>query len=244
MLVCVRKQAGQRYPGWRYSQIAPDAYSIGKDKNIRICLDKVPELALVGGAVKIVDASIDDSLIVVRETEDVYVAASIKCTHRGVEVEYRAEDKCFKCASLGGSRFKTNGEKVRGFAKGPLKTYPISREAAVFGVPIDKSPAAASFSELLLEKIKALAGELDPEAASALEQFVNLADEMGIQTNFRDIQSRIYEILETKIPTLLDELAARKSGREGTKLAISTFLSLARRFNFNTDPLDKRLGSL
>ena len=120
----------------------------------------------------------------------------------------------------------------------------IVTEAAVFGVPIDKSPAAASFSELLLEKIKALAGELDPEAAFALEQFVNLADEMGIQTNFRDIQSRIYEILETKIPPLLDELAARKSGREGTKLAISSFLSLARRFNFNTDPLDKRLGAL
>ena len=93
-----------------------------------MCLDKVPELAVVGGAVKIVDANIDDSLIVVRETEDIYVAASIKCTHRGVEVEYRAKDKCFKCASLGGSRFKTNGEKVCGFAKGPLKTYPISRE--------------------------------------------------------------------------------------------------------------------
>jgi hypothetical protein len=120
----------------------------------------------------------------------------------------------------------------------------IVTEAAVFGVPIDKSPAAASFSDLLLEKIKALAGELDPEAASALEQFVNLADEMGIQTNFRDIQSRIYEILDTKIPPLLDELAARKSGREGTKLAISSFLSLARRFNFNTAPLDKRLGAL
>ena len=108
--------------------IAPDAYSIGADKSIRIFLDKVPELAQVGGAVKIVDANINDSLIVVREAEDVYVAASIKCTHRGVEVEYRAEEKCFQCASLGGSRFKTNGEKVCGFAKGPLKTYPISRD--------------------------------------------------------------------------------------------------------------------
>ena len=108
--------------------IAPDAYSIGADASIRIRLGKVPELARVGGAVKIVDADINDSLIVVRESEDVYVAASIKCTHRGVEVEYRAEDKCFKCASLGGSRFKTNGEKLSGFAKGPLKAYPVARE--------------------------------------------------------------------------------------------------------------------
>jgi Rieske Fe-S protein len=114
--------------------IAPDAYSIGKDKNIRICLEKVPELAMVGGSIKVVDANINDSLIVVRETEDVYVAASIKCTHRGVEVEYRADDKCFECASLGGSRFKTNGEKVCGFAKSPLKTYPTSREDKILVV--------------------------------------------------------------------------------------------------------------
>ena len=111
--------------------IAPDAYGIEKDNSIRICLEKVPELAQVGGSIKIVDTSIHDVLIVVRETEDAYVAASIKCTHRGVEVEYRADDKCFKCASLGGSRFKTNGEKVSGFAKGPLKTYPISREDSI-----------------------------------------------------------------------------------------------------------------
>ena len=108
--------------------IAADAYGIENDNRIRIRLDRVPELSMVGGAVKIVDANIHDSLIVVRETEDVYVAASIKCTHRGVEVEYRAEDMCFECASLGGSRFRTNGEKVSGFAKGPLKTYAISRE--------------------------------------------------------------------------------------------------------------------
>ena len=110
--------------------IAPGAYEIGEDKSIRICLEKVPELARIAGSVKIVDANIQDALIVVREAEDVYVAASIQCTHRGVEVEYRAEDRCFQCASLGGSRFNINGEKVSGFASGPLKTYPLSREAS------------------------------------------------------------------------------------------------------------------
>lgn len=119
-------------------QIAPDAYDFGKDNNVRIFLDKVPELASVGGAIKILDSRINDSLIVVREAEDVYVAASIQCTHRGVEVEYRADDNCFQCASLGGSRFKTNGEKVRGFAKGPLKTYPISCEGNILVVRLSR----------------------------------------------------------------------------------------------------------
>lgn len=108
--------------------IAADAYTIGEDGAVRILLDKVSELAGIGGAVKILDARISDGLIVVREAEEAYVAASIHCTHRGVEVEYRAEEKCFQCASLGGSRFQTDGEKIRGFAQGPLRTYPTVRE--------------------------------------------------------------------------------------------------------------------
>ena len=108
--------------------IAQDAYDVVEGEGIRIRLDRAHELAFVGGAVKILNSSINDSVIVVRKTEDVYVAASIRCTHRGVEVEYRADDKCFRCASLGGSRFKTSGEKIRGFAKGPLKIYSICIE--------------------------------------------------------------------------------------------------------------------
>ncbi|NQT11787.1 MAG: hypothetical protein HQ582_03500, partial [Planctomycetes bacterium] len=53
--------------------IARDAYDLVEDKSIRIRLDGVPELALVGGAVKILDSNIDDSLIVARIAEDVYV---------------------------------------------------------------------------------------------------------------------------------------------------------------------------
>jgi len=120
----------------------------------------------------------------------------------------------------------------------------IVSEAAVFGVPLDKSSAAASFSDLILEKIRFLASELDAEAAAALEQFVNLSGEMGIQTNFRDIQNRVYTILETKVSPLMDELASPAPGQEETKRAISAFLSLARRFNFNTDAWDKRLKAL
>jgi hypothetical protein len=120
----------------------------------------------------------------------------------------------------------------------------IVTQAATFGIPIDTSSAAASFSDLILENIKHLAAALDAEAASALEQFVNLSDEMGIRTNYRDIQNRLYEILEAKIPPLLDELAGRASGREETKHAIAAFLRLARRFNFNTDAWDKKLEAL
>ncbi len=114
--------------------IARDAYDIVQDEGVRIRLDEVPELARAGGSVKIVDANIDDSLIVARVAEKSYVAASIKCTHRGSEVEYMAEDKCFKCASLGGSKFKTTGENISGFAESPLKTYSVSSEGNILVV--------------------------------------------------------------------------------------------------------------
>jgi hypothetical protein len=120
----------------------------------------------------------------------------------------------------------------------------IVTEASVFGVPIDTSSAAASFSDLLLDRIGALADTLDPAASSALEQFVNLADEMGIRTNYRDIQNRIYFILESKISPLLDGFAGRTDVSEQERHSISAFLRLARRFNFNTDAWTARLDRL
>ncbi|MBL7114804.1 MAG: Rieske (2Fe-2S) protein [Kiritimatiellae bacterium] len=106
--------------------IDPKAYKVVKGKCVRVYLAEVSQLADVGGSVKIIDPDIGDSLIVVREAADRFVAASIKCTHRGVEVEYQPEERCFKCASLGGSRFRTSGERVGGFAKKPLAVYPVS----------------------------------------------------------------------------------------------------------------------
>jgi hypothetical protein len=120
----------------------------------------------------------------------------------------------------------------------------IVSEAAEFGVPIDKSSAAASFTELILEKLRSLGGQLDAEAACALEQFVNLSDEMGIQTNFRDIQNRAYAILETTVAPLINELGARPAGWQAKKRALTCFLSLARRFNFNTEAWEKMAEAL
>ncbi len=121
----------------------------------------------------------------------------------------------------------------------------IVAEANAYGVPIDTSSAAASFTTLVMEKLKLLGGELTVPAAAALEQFVNLSDEMGIEMNFRDIQNRIYAILETNIASLIEGLRGKSpASREAGKRAIRAFLSLARRFNFNTDAWEKRLESV
>lgn len=118
----------------------------------------------------------------------------------------------------------------------------IVSEAAAHGVPIDTSSAAASFTALIMERLKLLGGELTAPAATALEQFVNLSDEMGIETNFRDIQNRTYAILETSIAPFIESLGGRSpKSREAGARAVAAFLSLARRFNFNTEAWERRL---
>lgn len=143
----------------------------------------------------------------------------------------------------------------------------IVAEAGRFGVPIDKSFAAEAFTDLVLEKTRLVANALNPEAAADLERFINMADEMGIAIEFRDAQNIIYPTLVTKVAPMIEELrrsaggAAQATGaRSGAdapgaaeaappqipdrRLAVESFLSLARRFNFDTDALDKALAQI
>jgi len=108
-------------------QITSGAYSI-EEASVKLALDKVPQLANIGGSGKIIDPALPDSLIIARTGEAQYIATSIKCTHRGVEIEYHHDSGHFKCASLGGSKFELDGTNISGPAKEPLKAYPTSLE--------------------------------------------------------------------------------------------------------------------
>lgn len=107
-------------------QIEASAYSIADGPIVKLSLEHAPQLAAAGGSGKIIDAELGDSIIIARVADAEYVANSIKCTHRGVEVEYRHDKEKFKCASLGGSEFSLDGSRLSGFAKDPLKQYPVS----------------------------------------------------------------------------------------------------------------------
>jgi Rieske Fe-S protein len=107
-------------------QIEASAYSIGNGNTLQLSLEKSPQLMSVGGSGKIIDPKLGDSLIIARVAETEYVVNSIKCTHRGVEVEYHPDNRNFKCASLGGSEFALDGSSLGGFGKDPLKSYPVS----------------------------------------------------------------------------------------------------------------------
>jgi Rieske Fe-S protein len=87
-----------------------------------IDLDQAPELRQVGGSGKIVAAGV----IVARVSQKEFVAATLRCTHRGVELEYDHAEKVFECASLGDSEYKLDGTNIDGPARRPLQVFRTS----------------------------------------------------------------------------------------------------------------------
>ncbi|MDD4872129.1 MAG: Rieske 2Fe-2S domain-containing protein [Kiritimatiellae bacterium] len=104
------------------SSIPSGAYVVENNK-MRIDLAKVPELGKIGGSVKIIDPKLPQPIIIGRSGDAEYAAVSIKCPHRGVEVEYKYADKQFRCASIGHSTFATDGTYRKGLAKKSLSKF-------------------------------------------------------------------------------------------------------------------------
>lgn len=95
----------------------------------RVFIDPAKESRLIqmGGSVKMIDPRLNDAMIIAHSSQNQFIAASIHCTHGGIEVEYHHEESLFRCPSIGGSQFKLNGKKISGPAKRDLKQYELIR---------------------------------------------------------------------------------------------------------------------
>lgn len=82
-----------------------------------------PRAATVGGSAKVVDPALPEPQIIARVDRGKAVA-SLRCPHRGVEIEYQPVPQRFRCASLGHSKFALDGAKLGGPAPRPIKAYP------------------------------------------------------------------------------------------------------------------------
>ena len=109
--------------------IAADAYAI-EAKTLKVTLGKVPPLTAVGGSVKVIDSRLPTPIIIARTGEGEYAVVSLLCPHRGVEVEYQHEQQRFRCASLGHSKFGTDGALQKGLANKGLTRYEAKLDPA------------------------------------------------------------------------------------------------------------------
>lgn len=108
----------------KVSSVKSDALQISGN-TLTIDLSKETNLKNVGEAIKIKHKDIPDDLIVAHVTTDRFEAASLYCTHRGVEVEFDNAKQRFQCASMGSSMYTMDGKNVSGPAKKPLHHFDV-----------------------------------------------------------------------------------------------------------------------
>ena len=110
-------------------QIHPPAYRIAASNGkIEIDTDKIPGMLTEGKAVKIIDARIEDRIIIANPGGNRFLAMSIACTHNGAEVEYVHDQKVFKCVSYNRAEFSLEGKSIDRMNLKTLNSYPIHRE--------------------------------------------------------------------------------------------------------------------
>ena len=112
-------------------QIHPLSYEIAEsNKKVEIIIDtgKAPELLNEGSAVKIIDSRIKDRIIIANTAENDFKALSISCTHNGAEVEYKHQQKIFKCVSFNRAEFSLDGRSIDRMNLTNLISYSVRRQ--------------------------------------------------------------------------------------------------------------------
>jgi len=115
------------------------------NREIPLLLADTPDLQTVGGAYHLTIDELDKDILVVRTSDDKFVAVDIKCTHKGCDVKYDDKANMFACPCHD-SRFDLNGIPKGGPAKSPLGTYKTSFKdgEVTVHIPVDGDVQDAS----------------------------------------------------------------------------------------------------
>lgn len=98
------------------------------DRQIRIRLDRMPELAHPGGAVRLEGGGLPRKILVVHGTDGRFHALANRCTHMGRRLDPLPGTDRIECCSVSRSTFSYTGEPVSGAAKDPVETFPTLTE--------------------------------------------------------------------------------------------------------------------
>jgi nitrite reductase/ring-hydroxylating ferredoxin subunit len=80
---------------------------------VTIDLDRTPELARAGGAIKVVDRARKLQILVARSGKNEFVALDQKCTHGGGALTYVHRHKHLYCTCWGHAIFALDGSVIR-----------------------------------------------------------------------------------------------------------------------------------
>jgi nitrite reductase/ring-hydroxylating ferredoxin subunit len=96
------------------------------DQTIHLRLDRAPELARPGSAVRLEGKGLPKRVLVVHGEDGVYHAFGNRCTHMGRRIDPLPGTDRIECCSVSKSTFTYAGEPVGGAARKPLEVFPVS----------------------------------------------------------------------------------------------------------------------
>ena len=98
-------------------------YAGGK---ILLKLDRAPELAPQGGAVRLEGKGLPVRVLVIHGEDGAHHALANRCTHMGRRIDPLPGTERVECCSVSKSAFTYAGEPVGGAARRPLESFAVS----------------------------------------------------------------------------------------------------------------------
>jgi Rieske Fe-S protein len=105
------------------------------DGALRLRIADEPELATVGGAIKLKPPGVNDTILLWRAGPTEFAATSIVCTHMGCEVEVAEGGKSLACPCHG-SQYNEDGTVRHGPAERALRRYVVESDDAQITVHV------------------------------------------------------------------------------------------------------------
>ena len=99
-----------------------------KDGQVIFLLDKVPQLSIPSGAVRLEGKGLPKNILVVFGEDQQYHAFHNKCAHGGRCLDPVPGTQTLQCCSVGKSTYDYEGNLLSGSATGPIEVLAIQQE--------------------------------------------------------------------------------------------------------------------
>lgn len=100
-------------------------------RELRIELDKAPELSQPGGAIRLEDKAgkLPHRVLVLHGSDGEYHALENKCSHAGRRLDPLGDEGMVQCCSVSKTTFDYEGTVKSGAGKENIKTFPVESTA-------------------------------------------------------------------------------------------------------------------
>ena len=105
----------------------PDCWTYA-DGRVQIDLDRAPELARPGGAVRLEKKDLPERVLVVHGDDGTFHAFANRCRHMGRRLDPVPGTETVQCCSVSKSTYDYQGKMLTGAAKGPVAVYAVAAD--------------------------------------------------------------------------------------------------------------------